>query len=96
MTGASPLTVQLLTPQNASPGSNRNELWQRLLRIVLAVFAWCSKPARIKPFRINQFHWPIEPLDVRFTPESGKSCRSWRLRGNRIRGSHVLGGLDFI
>jgi hypothetical protein len=35
---------------------SRNELWQRLFCIVVAVRTWCSKPARIKPFRANQFH----------------------------------------
>jgi hypothetical protein len=35
---------------------SNSELWQRLLRIVVAVRTWCSEPARIKPFRINQFH----------------------------------------
>jgi hypothetical protein len=37
-------------------GPSRNELWQRLFCIVVAVRTWCSKPARIKPFRANQFH----------------------------------------
>jgi hypothetical protein len=41
---------------NLLSGSNRNELWQRLLRIVVAVRTWCSKPARIKPLHINKFH----------------------------------------
>jgi hypothetical protein len=41
---------------NLLPGPNRNELWQQLLRIIVAVRAWCSKPARIKRLRINQFH----------------------------------------
>jgi hypothetical protein len=41
---------------NLLPGPSRNELWQRLFWIVVAVRTWCSKPARIKPFRANQFH----------------------------------------
>jgi hypothetical protein len=41
---------------NLLSGSNRNELWQRLLRIVVAFRTWCSEPAHIKRLRINQFH----------------------------------------
>jgi len=36
--------------------SKKNALWQRALRIVHAIRKWCSKPARVKPLRINRFH----------------------------------------
>jgi hypothetical protein len=32
------------------------KLFQRLLRIISALRAWCTKPARVKPLRINRFH----------------------------------------
>ena len=32
------------------------KLFQRLLSIISALRAWCAKPARVKPLRINRFH----------------------------------------
>jgi predicted acylesterase/phospholipase RssA len=36
--------------------SGPKKLFQRLLRIISAMRAWCAKPARVKPLRINRFH----------------------------------------
>src|SRR4029077_3056677 len=34
----------------------KKKLFQRLLRIISAMRAWCAKPARVNPLRINRFH----------------------------------------
>ena len=34
----------------------KQKLFQRLLSIISAMRAWCAKPARVKPLRINRFH----------------------------------------
>ena len=42
--------------ENNVLSESEKKLVQRLLRIISAMRAWCAKPARVKPLRINRFH----------------------------------------
>jgi hypothetical protein len=42
--------------ENNVLSESEKKLVQRLLRIISALRAWCTKPARVKPLRINRFH----------------------------------------
>jgi hypothetical protein len=42
--------------ENNVLSESEKKLVQRLLRIISAMRAWCAKPARVQPLRINRFH----------------------------------------